>query len=392
MTRSTVFVLAIVAAFLPTGESRAAQAAHPPAQAALPPAEAAPPPAHEPDPAGLLNGTFSICAIDRKTGESGVAVTTRVPFVGRAVPWVRAGVGAAATQAWTVVEYGPRALDLIQKKKLAPEEVIRRLLTDDRGRERRQIGVIDMQGRSHAFTGSENGAWAGSRQGPDYTVQGNLLVGKDVIDAVADRFESTAGTGMRLAERLILALEAGQKAGGDRRRGELQSAAIRIADPRDPGRAGDFVSLAIDVGEHAEPVQEMKRVYLTTQHRLGWRAFSAIEGEDVVELKRMLQATGHFRPGGPPVPELPEPVFDRSLVRSDPEKLRAIFDEFSRQEAVFFKDYGTFDEETIAAVDAFRREHALAHPGHPRGLVDAAFVEALHDAFQSAMHPRRTTP
>jgi len=376
--RTFVLLFAVVAAVLPGQESRAAQD------------QASPGPGT--DPAGLLHGTFSICAIDRKSGETGVAVTTRVPFVGRAVPWVRAGVGAVATQAWTVVEYGPRALDLMQKKRLAPEEAIRRLLADDRGRERRQIGVIDMQGRSHAFTGSENGTWAGSRQGPDYTVQGNLLVGKEVVDAVAERFESTAGIGMPLAERLILALEAGQKAGGDRRRGALQSAAIRIADPRDPGRAGDFVSLAIDVGEHPEPVQEMKRVYLTTHHRLGWRVYSVIEGEDVVELKRMLQTTGHFRPGGPPVPDPPDLTFDRSLARSDPEKLRALFDEFTRKEEAFFKEYGAFDEEAVAAVDAFRRSRGLDHPGQPRGLVDAAFIEALREACLTTMRERRATP
>ena len=227
------------------------------------------PGAAEPDPAGLRHSTFSICAIDATTGESGVAVTTRVPFVGRAVPWARAGVGAVATQAWTVVEYGRQGLDLLEKK-VEPQKAIERLLADDRGRERRQIALIDMQGRAAAFTGSATNAWAGSRQGPGYTAQGNILVGREVVDAVADHFEATAGTGMTLAERLILALEAGQRAGGDRRKGLLQSAAIRVADSRDPGRGGDHISLSIDVGEHAEPVAEMKRIYYATARRLGY--------------------------------------------------------------------------------------------------------------------------
>src|SRR5262245_34129140 len=197
------------------------------------------------DQPALLFSTFSICAIDPNTGESRVAVTTRVPFGGRAVPWVRAGVGAVATQAWTVVEYGRQGLDLMEKG-VPPDQAIERLLADDKGKESRQLALIDMQGRVAAFTGKDTNAWAGSRQGQGYTVQGNILTGREVVDAVADMFESTAGKGIPLAERLILALEAGQKAGGDKRKGRLQSAAIRIADPKDPGRGGDHISLAID--------------------------------------------------------------------------------------------------------------------------------------------------
>ena len=340
----------------------------------------APPLVGESDPAGLLHSTFSICAIDAKTGESGVAVTTRVPFVGRAVPWVRAGVGAVATQAWTVVEYGPQALDLLAKQ-VEPKAAIERLLADDKGRARRQLGLIDMQGRAAAFTGSETSPWAGSRQGPGYTVQGNILVGRQVVDAVADHFEATAGGGMPLAERLILALEAGQKTGGDKRWGYFQSAAIRIADPRDPGRGGDHISLAIDVGEHAEPVAELKRIYYTTARRLGYRAFSAIDGNDVVELKRMLQATGYFRRGAPPIPVLPDLDFDRTLVRKDPARLRALFEAYDKKEEEFLKAWASYDAETIEAVVAFRKDHDLVHEGNPRGLVDAAFVAALRKAY-----------
>jgi len=329
-----------------------------------------------------LYSTFSICAIDTKTGESGVAVTTRVPFVGRAVPWVRAGVGAVATQAWTVVEYGRQGLDLLEQK-VAPQEVIERLLADDKGRERRQLAVIDMQGRATAFTGKETNAWAGSRQGDDYTVQGNILAGREVIDAVAGRFESTAGTGMVLAERLILALEAGQTTGGDRRRGLLQSAAIRVADPREPGRGGDHISLSIDVGEHHEPVAEMKRIYYTTARRLGYRIFSAVEGDDVVELKRMLRAAGYWRKDAPPIPEPPDLDFDRALLRKDPARLRALFEAHDKKEKEFIKAWAVFDAEAVEAVDAFRKDHGLDHEGNPRGLVDAALVEALRKTYYS---------
>ena len=108
--------------------------------------------------------TFSLCAIDPENGQSGAAVTTRVAFVGRAVPHVRAGVGAVCTQASTRVEYGPQGLDLLAKG-VAPSEVLQQLMANDQQRESRQVGLINMKGESAAHTGKQNGAWAGSRQG-----------------------------------------------------------------------------------------------------------------------------------------------------------------------------------------------------------------------------------
>src|ERR1051326_1555222 len=248
--------------------------------------------------------TFSLCAIDPATGQSGASVTTRVPFVGRAVPHVRAGVGAVCTQASTVVEYGPRGLDLLAKG-VDPGAVLQQLLKDDEQRESRQVGVIDMKGRSAAHTGKQNGNWAGSRQGKTYTVQANIMVGPEVVEAVATTFEASEGTGMPLAERMILAMEAGYAKGGDPRWGNLQSAAIKIADPNDPGRGGDYIALAIEVGENPEPVAEMKRIYYTTGRRLGYRAFSRVEGPDVIELKRMLHEVGAWRPALQTFPSAP---------------------------------------------------------------------------------------
>jgi len=336
--------------------------------------------AAEASPDDLRFSTFSLCAIDRDSGESGAVVTTRVPFVGRAVPWVRAGVGAVATQSWTVVEYGRQGLDLMADG-VEPQQVLQRLLADDKGRELRQLGMIDMGGRTAAFTGKENGPWAGSRQGENYTVQGNVLVGREVIDAVADHFESTAGTGMPLAERLILALEAGQNKGGDKRWGLFQSAALRVADPDDPGRGGDHLSVSIDVGEHATPVAEMKRIYYTTQGRLGYRGFSEIRGADVVELKRMLQAVGYWRRDGDPLPEPPEWKLDPGVMRTDPERFQAALEEFRKKNDAFEDAYATYDAEAMDAVDAFREAHRLQHDGNPRGLVDAALVEALRKEY-----------
>ncbi|MGE5834496.1 MAG: DUF1028 domain-containing protein [Acidobacteriota bacterium] len=318
--------------------------------------------------------TFSICAIDPATNQSGAAVTTRVPFVGRAVPHVRAGVGAVCTQASTVVEYGPRGLDLLAKG-VEPQEVLKQLLENDAQRESRQVGVIDMKGRSAAHTGKQNNAWAGSRQGKNYTVQANIMVGPEVVDAVAASFEATEGSGWPLAERMILALEAGQAKGGDRRWGNLQSAAIKIADPSTPGRGGDYISLAIEVGENPEPVAEMKRIYYTTARRLGSRSFSRIDGPDVLELKRMLHALGYWRPNVTAFPEPPAMNTDkmRELQKTD----RAQYDKLAAEA----QQATRYDEETIAAVDKFRADRNLNYAGNAAGLVDERFIDALRAAY-----------
>ena len=327
--------------------------------------------------------TFSLCAIDPATGQSGAAVTTRVPFVGRAVPHVRAGVGAVCTQAATVVEYGPRGLDLLARG-VEPSAALEQLLADDAGRESRQVGLIDMRGRAAAHSGERNGDWAGSIQGPNYTVQANIMVGPEVVEAVARTFESTEGTGLPLAERMILAMEAGQAEGGDRRWGNLQSAAIKVADPNDPGRGGDHITLAIEVGEHPEPVGEMKRIYYTTGRRLGYRTFSRVEGADVIELKRMLHAVGYWRPGlaafpdAPPSANTPEM---QELRRTNPAEAERRTAEARRVSAEYTREYGAYDEEAVAAVDRFREENGLSYSGNPPGLVDERFVSALRAAY-----------
>ena len=327
--------------------------------------------------------TFSLCAIDPATGQSGAAVTTRVPFVGRAVPWVRAGVGAVCTQASTVVEYGPRGLDLLAKG-VEPQAVLSQLLADDAARETRQVGVIDMKGRAAAHTGKQNGNWAGSRQGRNYTVQANIMVGPEVVEAVATTFESTEGSGLPLAERMILSLEAGYAKGGDRRWGNLQSAAIKIADPNDPGRGNDYIALAIEVGEHADPVSELKRIYYTTGRRLGYRSFSQVDGPDVIELKRMLHALGYWRTSLATFPDAPASTNTRQmqdLRRTKPAEYDKIVEESRRATAAYNRDYAQYDAETIAAVDKFRAEHNLNYQGNPAGLVDARLIDALRKAY-----------
>ncbi|MGH9201288.1 MAG: DUF1028 domain-containing protein, partial [Vicinamibacterales bacterium] len=233
--------------------------------------------------------TFSIVAVDRTTKETGVAVTTRNPCVGNAVPWVRAGVGAVATQGGTRIEYGPDLLDLLSKG-VAPSEALDRLLAADADRDRRQVGVISVDGRSAQWTGAgqkgaeTRGDWTAEISGPTFAVQGNSLVSPDVVKAVADTFRTSEGSPRQLADRLIEALNAGQLLGGDGRHGETQSAAVLVADPR-PGmsRRPDGQTVNINVCEHPEPVRELRRIYDTASETLGFRTLEQPIGRDVLQ-------------------------------------------------------------------------------------------------------------
>ena len=299
--------------------------------------------------------TFSIAAIDPRTGESGVAVTTRVPCVGNGVPWVRAGVGAVATQANTRTEYGNGILDLLASG-LSPDSALKRMLASDSAAASRQVGVISVDGRTATYTGTGTTQWAGGRQGKNYVTQGNLLVSGATIDAVAASFEASEGAPRHLADRLIDAIAAGHAAGGDARKGRSQSAAVVIADPR-PGRSrrADRITAFINVCENPEPVAELRRIYNTISQTLGYRELSSFSGNDVWQLKVILHALGVYRPSvvGP-------------LVRDS--------------------TAAEYTAEAIAAVDAFRASEKLAGPalGSPAGLVDRETVERLWAALQRA--------
>jgi uncharacterized Ntn-hydrolase superfamily protein len=218
------------------------------------------------------------------------------------VPWVRAGVGAVATQGGTRVEYGPELLDLLAKG-VAPQDALNQLVKADVDRERRQVGVISVDGRSAQWTGAgqkgaeSRGDWTAERAGSTFAVQGNSLVSPEVVYAVAANFQASEGSSRSLADRLIDALNAGQLMGGDGRHGETQSAAVLVADPR-PGlsRRPDGQTVNINVCEHPEPVRELRRIYDTASETLGFRTLEQHIGRDVVQLKMMLHALGYFRP------------------------------------------------------------------------------------------------
>lgn len=199
--------------------------------------------------------TFSIVARDPATGELGIAVQSKFVAVGAVVPWARAGAGAIATQAWANTRYGPAGLELLAAGSSA-EETLEALRAADDGSARRQLGVVDTAGGTATFTGERCLDWAGGRSGRDYACQGNILAGAEVVDAMAETFESSEGP---LGQRLLAALAAGQEAGGDRR--GRQSAALLIV--RDGwGYAGlndRFRDLRVD--DHPRPIEELQRLY-----------------------------------------------------------------------------------------------------------------------------------
>src|SRR6266566_328354 len=143
--------------------------------------------------------TYSIAACDLEAGQWGVATQSKFLGVGSVVPWAVPGVGAIATQAYANPRYGPDGLELLREG-LSAGEAVERLTAEDDGRNHRQLGIVDAQGRSAGYTGSECMEWAGGRTGEGYAAQGNILVSAETVDAIAETFERSSGP---LAERLL---------------------------------------------------------------------------------------------------------------------------------------------------------------------------------------------
>ncbi len=205
-----------------------------------------------------ITATFSIVAVEPDTGVCGAAVASKYPAVGKVVPYVRAGVEAFCTQHWHNPEWGEQALDLLEAGK-TPEEILAQLLDGDPHREQRQLAIIDMRGRTAVHNPSEAGEqslyWA-AMSGRYYSCQGNTLTGREVIVGMAQAYEETPGS---LADRLIAALVAGDRVGGDHR-GRL-AAGIRVAKK---GIEGNWLELDIDKSDDA--VNDLAKQYDALNH------------------------------------------------------------------------------------------------------------------------------
>ena len=224
--------------------------------------------------------TYSLCACDLEAGQWGVVTQSKFLAVGSIVPWAEPGAGAIATQSFANWRYGPDGLALLRQG-LSASEVVERLTAADDDREQRQLGVVDAQGASAAFTGSGCHGWAGGRNGHGYAAQGNILVSAETVDALAETFEATAGK--PLTERLLESVAAAQAAGGDRR--GQQSAALLVVE-RDGGYAGlSDVLVDLRVDDHPRPIDELQRLY-----DMHWALFGSTPRDEWLPVDEILRA------------------------------------------------------------------------------------------------------
>jgi uncharacterized Ntn-hydrolase superfamily protein len=237
--------------------------------------------------------TFSIVACDLKAQTWGIAVASKFPAVGSVVPWVSAKVGAVATQALANTGFGPDGLDLLARE-LSAQQALDQLLASDPGREHRQVGIVDRLGNSATFTGKNCMEWAGGISHPGYAIQGNILAGPEVVRQMETAFLTTTG---ELPERLLTALEAGNRAGGDRR--GRQSAALYVAKPR--GGYGGYNDRWIDYREddNLNPIPRLREMLELHHLYFGKSSKSQrvmLKGPVVQELQRIMKGLGYYAP------------------------------------------------------------------------------------------------
>ncbi len=195
-------------------------------------------------------GTYSIVARDPGTLDLGVAVQSHWFSVGSVVPWLRAGVGAVATQSVPVPGGGPRVLELLEE--MSAQDALRMLVAGDEERDVRQVGVVDARGDAAVHTGAGCIQHAGDASGEGFTCQANMMATPEVWGAMAEAYQAAAGP---LAERLVIALEAGEEAGGDVR--GRQSAAVVVVPPEGEAHVR---SVDLRVEDHPQPLAELWRV------------------------------------------------------------------------------------------------------------------------------------
>jgi uncharacterized Ntn-hydrolase superfamily protein len=213
--------------------------------------------------------TWSVVARDPATGEIGIAVATRFFAVGALCPYVRPGAGAVATQALINPYHGIDGIELLARG-MPAAETLAALLARDAGRDVRQVHLMDAAGRFAAHTGKSCVDWAGHLVFDEFSVAGNMLAGRQVIEATAKAFE--AARGKPLAERFLDALDAGDAAGGDKR--GRQSAAIRV-------HSGDeYPDLDMRVDDHEFPLVELRRLHAVSRERFAiFRPFLATRAD-----------------------------------------------------------------------------------------------------------------
>ncbi|MCC7294104.1 MAG: DUF1028 domain-containing protein [Phycisphaerales bacterium] len=287
--------------------------------------------------------TYSIVARDPASGRMGVAVQSHWFSVGSVVPWAAAGVGAVATQSLVDPAYGPLGLDMMKLGKSAPEALNGLLAADPRS-DIRQVAMIDAKGLVAAHTGSHCIAEAGHvvDEAGQFSVQANLMEKSTVCGAMADAYRSAKGD---LAERMMAALEAAEKEGGDIR--GRQSAAILIVKGEPSGRAWEDKLFDLRVEDHAAPLVELRRL-ISLQ-----RAYNHMNAGDLaVEQKDFAAANREYTAAARLAPDIAELSF---------------------WQAVTLATHGKLDDALPIFKDVFAREPNRWPPLIPR-LVQAGLL------------------
>lgn len=237
--------------------------------------------------------TYSVVAFDTESGAYGVGVQSHWFNVGRTAPWVRFGVGAIATQAMTNPSYGWRGLDIMAAGVDAPT-ALRVLMDMDPEREHRQVGFIDTEGRVAVHTGSRCIRHASHIIGDGWAVLGNLLADEGVLPEMAAAFSAAEGT---LAERMVTALEAAERAGGDVR--GCQSAAIKIAPGRTDLAVGEEPGIELLVADHTDPITELRRlIEVDRSYRFLRQGNTAVASGDMARGIELFERASQLRHGG----------------------------------------------------------------------------------------------
>ncbi|MFQ6615262.1 MAG: DUF1028 domain-containing protein [Fidelibacterota bacterium] len=241
--------------------------------------------------------TYSIVALDSQTGQLGVAVQSHWFSVGTVVPWARAGVGAVATQSFARIDYGPDGLGLMEEGMTA-EEALVRLIDQDRGQEVRQVAMVDIDGNVAVHTGLRCIEAAGHQTGKGYSVQANLMGSPTVWPAMAKAFESAQGD---LASRMLAALEAAEKEGGDIR--GRQSAAMLIVTGEPTGVPWKDVILDLRVDDDPDPLGELRRlIRIHRAYEHANRGDARLEKDDVEGALEEYRKAAELYPENPELP------------------------------------------------------------------------------------------
>ncbi|AVT36050.1 DUF1028 domain-containing protein [Plantactinospora sp. BB1] len=235
--------------------------------------------------------TFSIVARSDDGRLHGVAVASKFLAVGAVVPAAEAEVGALATQAYANLAYRPQGLAFLRTG-LAAADALAGLVAADSGRPQRQLGIVDADGTAATYTGVGCHDWAGGQAGAGWAVQGNILVGPQVVDEMRDAW--LGGADRRFPDRLLGALRAGDLAGGDRR--GRQSAALLVVRRGGGYGGGSDVMVDLRVDDHPDPVAELAR--LLDVHRLLFErpdpeTLLDLTGDLADEVSRLLAGVGH---------------------------------------------------------------------------------------------------